>query len=69
MEKTEFARVPEEEGYYISSNAPPSGEFVPIGYVQTLIAEAHMAGQYNCGDGVDPSYSAARAYSVEKLGL
>lgn len=68
MNKTEFERVPEEEGYYISSNAPRSGEFVPMEQVRDLIEKAHMTGQYRGGDGVDPSYSDARTYCDKVLG-
>lgn len=30
LETTEFERVPDMRGYYISSNGPSSGEFAPI---------------------------------------
>lgn len=35
--------------------------------VAAQIEQAHMVGQYNEGDGVDPSYSAAMRYSNKIL--
>lgn len=63
MKQTEFSRVPEERGYYISSNAPSSGVFVPIDEVREMVEMAHMAGQWNESAGVDPSYSEAKRYA------
>ena len=36
MKITEFERVEGMQGYYISSNAPPSGAFVPIEQVEQM---------------------------------
>ena len=35
-ETTEFSRVPDMPGYYISSNAPHSGEFMPVAAYEKL---------------------------------
>lgn len=63
MRTTEFRRVPEERGYYISSNAPSGGVFVPMDEVRGMIEKAHMAGQWNNGAGVDPSCTEAQRYA------
>lgn len=41
-ETTEFYRVPDMPGYYISSNAPRSGEFVPVAMHDKLKRQRDM---------------------------
>lgn len=41
-ETTEFSRVPDMPGYYISSNAPHSGEFVTVAMHDKLKRQRDM---------------------------
>ena len=38
---TEFERVPDMEGFYISSNAPASGKFIPFDKAKEIIEQLH----------------------------
>ena len=46
METTEFFRVPDMEGYYISSNAPASGDFLQKQQVVNMCQEIKRAINY-----------------------